>query len=143
MQADTTHMGWTSVLWIGANDCNVGFPDTIANIGAAVDELETNQFIIMTIINADNALTAVGGEYYDELIAVNDYIITTYPNNHIDIRGYLLSEYDPAVDLDVIDYELGQTPFSLRIASDNVHLNNYGNALVIKRIRDFIAEKGW
>ena len=130
----------SAVLWMGAN--NINSPAQVkADIAAAYAHTKTlsRRVLILTCIGNDTVVT--GTSAHNALTDVNNWILTQYPDNSVDIYSYLRSKYDPASPQDVSDYKNGIIPSSLR--SDLVHLNAAGNRHVADRIYEFFVSHGW
>jgi len=125
------------VIWAGRG--NASAVDQVkADITAMVNSLGGNpNFIVLTVLNGEYGATEYsGGTLYANIIAINNWIVATYPNNSIDIRSYLVSQYNASVPQDVIDFGHDLVPSSLRY--DSLHLNAAGNLLVAQKVSAFI-----
>lgn len=131
---------WPTVLWMGRNN----FYDPVQvkkDIASSVAFLKSNPklFLVLSILNAEGEIK--GTERYTTLTRLNADLHAQYPNNFIDIRSYLVSQYDPSSPQDVVDFQNDVVPTSLR--RDQVHLNTKGNILVGKKLSEFIQSKAW
>ncbi len=131
-----------NIFWLGRNN----FGDTLqvkADIAAAVAFLnpQNNKFIILSILNGDYPSERADGGDYDKIIELNNDLQLLYPDNYIDIRSYLINQYNPEDAQDIIDFNNNVVPSSLR--SDNLHLNTTGYDLVALEVFNFIEEHGW
>lgn len=119
----------TCVFWFGRN--NVGSPtmqtDVLAALASAVANLSHSRYLIMTVLNATTE--PIGNANYNAIIALNNAILSTYPNNSLDIRTILATEPN------------GTIPVALM--SDTVHLNATGYASVASNVATFLDAKGW
>jgi len=134
------HDSWVNVIWMGRN--NSYKPDEVkTDIAKAVAFLKTNpkQFVVLGITNA--ASEPVGSSQYTTITKLNQDLAATYPNNFIDIRAYLVSQYDPTNAQDITDHANDVVPTSLR--RDPLHLNAKGDQVVAKKVAEFIQAKGW
>ena len=130
----------TAVIWMGAN--NIGQTSQVeADIKAAFDHVKTltKRVLVLTCIGNESAI--VGTTNYASQTAVNAWILKEYPNNSVDIYTYLRSKYNPALPQDVIDYNNGITPASLRV--DAIHLNSTGYNHVADKVYEFFKTNGW
>jgi lysophospholipase L1-like esterase len=145
--ADTTHRHDVTLLWMGRN--NLEDPSRIrADVAAAVRALGTSHFVILAILNGDIYGTeAKGAPGYDKIIALNRSFALAYPRNYLDIRSYLVSQYDPTNPQDVQDHLRDIPPSSLRAhwngGIDLLHLSPEANAKVAARAAAFIQDRGW
>jgi lysophospholipase L1-like esterase len=140
MQADTAHRDWISVLWYGHN--NFTKERVAGDVAHSIARLAPNNhaFIVMSMLNWAN-LDERGTTRYDGIMKVNAELAATYPDNFIDMHGYLVSLYQPDNPLDVLDHNNDLYPRSLRF--DDIHPNEAGADAIARKIRDFIAAKGW
>jgi lysophospholipase L1-like esterase len=131
---------WINIFWMGNN--NIPDSTTVkSDIATAVGFLKAThkKYIVMSITN--NSSRIKGTADYQIIIDLNQYLATRYPDNYLDIRSYLVSQYDPTNSQDVLDFQNDLTPSSLRV--DGIHLNTKGYGLIAKRISEFILAKGW
>jgi lysophospholipase L1-like esterase len=108
--------------------------DDVANMVAALPA--PKRFVVLGVTTADFPEEYVGQSGYNLIIAVNEALRSAYPGNFIDIRSFLLTQYDPRNPQDVRDQANGIPPSSLR--SDQIHLSPRGYALVAQRVARFI-----
>jgi len=137
MLADTARLGNTVVIWAGRNNFN--FPNTVkADIAAMIAALtEPRRFLVLSILNASTD----SGADKAAIIALNTELAALYPNNYLDIRAYLVSQYDPGTAQDVIDFANDVPPSTLRF--DHIHLNTAGYLKVAQQVEAFFSAKGW
>jgi hypothetical protein len=134
--ASNTH-DFITIIWAGRNNHD-SVATVEADIASMVAALGTNSnFLILSVLNGEIVDEYLGGSSYTNIIAINDYLATTYPNNYYDIRSYLVSQYDPNVPQDVIDLGHDIVPSSLR-GSSTIHPNAVGSQLVANQIQTFI-----
>lgn len=112
-----------------------------ADIAKMVELHSDGRFIISNISGFYGSVWQFGGDKYNDMVDVNAWILATYPDNNIDIYGYLLTQGDGSAD-DIADVAVGLLPRSLRI-EDGGHLNAAGSALWAAKVNEFIATKGW
>ena len=138
--ADTEHRDWISVYWYGHN--NFTKEAVPGDIAASIAALAPNNkaFIVMSMLNwADDGER--GTASYADIMRVNGELAAQYPDNFIDIHGYLVSLYQPDNPQDVQDHNNDLVPSSLRF--DRIHLNGAGCDAVAARIKSFIAARQW
>jgi hypothetical protein len=132
---------WINVFWIGTN--NAGYePDRVlSDAQAAVSFLRkpAKRFVVMSVLN--NSASTIGTDVYLKITNLNEQLKATYPENFIDIRRYLISQYDPSSAQDLADVANDVVPSSLR--SDTIHLNTKGYGLVAQQVAAFIGSHGW
>jgi len=127
-------------IWAGRN--NRTDPTTIkADIAAMVGVLSTAKFVVISVLNGDNAVEYSGQAQHILITQLNSDLAATYPDNYIDLRSYLVTQYNPSNPQDVTDFERDIVPSSLRY--DDQHLNVTGNHLAAGYIAEWISVKGW
>jgi len=147
LRADTSHRHDVTVLWMGRN--NYADPARVeSDVAAAVKSLRTDRFIVLSILNGDfDGYEAKGAPGYETIMAINRLLAFKYPTHFLDIRGYLVSLYDPSDPEDVRNHQDDIPPSSLRAhwngGIDFLHLSPEANSKVAKRIAQFITQKGW
>ncbi|MEJ7930930.1 hypothetical protein WG922_13195 [Ramlibacter sp. AN1015] len=140
--ADETHRDWINVFWYGHN--NQTEADQIrADIAASVAHLEpgNDRFVVMSVVNQATSREVRGGTDYRGILALNESLAATYPQNYLDIRSYLVQQYDRDRPQDAADFANDVVPSSLRY--DHIHLLVEGSRVVSRRLKAFIDEKGW
>jgi hypothetical protein len=133
---------WVTIFWMGTN--NPTQPEQIkADIAASVSALApgNDRFLILAILNKDRPEELRGGEVYNMIVQLNRDLAAIYPGNYLDIRAYLVGQFNPALAQDVADAQNDVIPSSLRF--DEIHLNNDGSVLVAKKVKEFLDAKGW
>lgn len=137
---DTAHRDWITVLWYGRN--NFTEPEVVkSDIAASVAHLEpgNDRFVVLSVING--AREPRGTAAYSVLDQLNAQLAARYPDRYIDVRRFLVEQYDPAATKDVADHAADVVPSSLR--ADDLHLTRRGCMLVAQRVKEFIEAKGW
>lgn len=133
-----------AIFWMGRNGFIWQTPESIMdNIRLCVDHLEGKhkKFLVLTVPNADEETEYRDEVNYKKMKALNDSIITFFPDNYLDIRSILVNSYDPNNPQDIVDFERDIPPSSLR--ADHIHLNDKGNAIVANAVYEVIKLKGW
>jgi hypothetical protein len=127
------------VLWMGRN--NIGSPAQVAaDVQASITQIKTltKRFAVLTVCN--DAADIVGTAAYNNIATINANLAALYPDNVVDIRGYLLTKGNGSGQ-DNTDVANGVTPTSLR--ADSLHLNSTGNAHVADLVYAFFFARGW
>lgn len=140
--ADTDHRDWVTILWMGHN--NVTQPEQIkADIAASVAHLASgnNRFIVLAVLNEGNGLEDRGSPNYNIIMKLNSDLAATYPQNFLDIRSFMVSQFDPNSPQQVDEFQRDLPSSSLRF--DAIHLTGSGDEVVGRRIIAFIQSKGW
>ena len=120
-----------------------------ANVDAMVDFAErSGRNIILLSLTADNYSTEfLGGIRYTRILELNNHWSQKYPNYYargndgLDLRETLVSNYNPAIAQDVIDYGHDITPSSLR--SDDRHPNTVGYGIYASVAYEFRQRRGY
>ena len=135
----------TTTIWAGRN--NFTDPTTVkADIAAMVAALGHSRFVVLGIINMNRSDEWITGNNYPIITQLNADLAATYPDNFIDIRSYLISQYNPGDPTDVTDHGNDVVPTSLHLvyqdaSVDALHLNFTGYGLVAQKIKDFIQTR--
>lgn len=125
-----------TVIWVGRNNYTQT-TQILANVADMVAALPApKRFVVLGITTADFPNEYVGQSGYNLIIAVNEALRSAYQGNFIDIRSFLLTQYDPRNPQDLRDQANGIPPSSLR--SDQIHLSARGYALVAQRVARYI-----
>lgn len=93
----------------------------------------------------------LGTSDYTTNIALNDSIRVKYPDNYVEVTAPTTAEMDyikyTPTSQDLTDISLGVFPTGMRRVNsgvvDNVHLNEFGNAILGVRIADMLKKYGW
>jgi lysophospholipase L1-like esterase len=127
-----------NVFWVGHN--NFFDPQAvIADTGRCVDFLDSDRFIVLSLLNTGNE--PPGSDPYLRKTQINDALAARYPDRYLDVRRILVERYDPERADDVADHANDAPPASLR--SDEEHLNAAGYAVIADAVAAFIRSKGW
>ncbi len=129
-----------TIIHAGRN--NVTDPVKIkSDIASMVAALNHSNFLVVSIFTGEFAEEHKGASLYNTITTTNAELSALYPNNYIDLRGYIVGCFNPSIEQDVIDNRNDVTPSSLR--SDPIHLNLAGNRLAANFIEQLIIRKGW
>ena len=119
------------IIWSGRNNYNA--PATVkADIAAMVAHMTTTNYLIMGILNGNYASEIKGQSGYNTITTLNADLAATYGDKFLDIRRLLVDSYNPASNLDVIDFNNDIVPSSLR--ADNIHLTAAGYGIVAQKV---------
>lgn len=119
MLAAKNMYGHTDVFWAGRDDFKQpSDPESqiLANIASMVNVLTSSpkRYLILSVPNGDGIWDLKGTQDYNRIMALNSALAAAYPDHYLDIRSYLVSQYDPTQPLDVFDHEHDVWPASLR-----------------------------
>jgi lysophospholipase L1-like esterase len=139
--ADSAHTNWINVFWYGHNNPTAA-AQIKADIAASVAHLASGNtsFIVMSVVNQDPREVR-GTPGYQILIALNNELAATYPQNYLDIRAFLVQQSNPGDWQEAQDLQEDVPASSLRF--DAIHLNGHGSEMVARRIKEYIEAKGW
>jgi lysophospholipase L1-like esterase len=120
MLAATNMYGDTDVFWAGRNDYKQpSDPESqiLSNIASMVNALTSSpqKYLVLSVPNGDGIWDLKGTQDYNRIMALNSALAAAYPHHYLDIRSYLVSQYDPTQPLDVFDHENDVWPASLRV----------------------------
>ena len=106
----------TVIIWAGRD--NFGTPAQVqSDIAAMVASLPPSaKFLILGVLNEEGELS--GTVDYQEVVSLNAALASTYGPNFLDMRSYLVSQYDPSNPVDLIDFANDVPPYSLRAQSN-------------------------
>jgi lysophospholipase L1-like esterase len=122
MLAATNMYGDTDVFWAGRNNYKQPLPSDpepqiLSDIASMVNALTSSpkKLLVLSVPNGDGIWDLKGTQDYNRIMALNSALAAAYPNNYLDIRSYLVSQYDPTNLLDLFDHENDVWPASLRV----------------------------
>lgn len=121
---------WPTIIWAGRN--NYTDPTSVkADIASMVASLGHSHFIVLSILNgaSEGATTTA----YAQIAALNNDLASTYGNHYLDIRSYLVSQYNPNNPEDVVDFAADVPPASLRY--DFLHPNTTGYSKIAQYLQ--------
>jgi lysophospholipase L1-like esterase len=132
MLADKEKHTYNTIIWAGRN--NYLEPEKVkADIASMVAALGHKRYLVLGLINGSfGANEDVFGAGHDAIMKLNGELYTIYKDHYINIHAYLLSQYDPTSNVDLVNHTDDVVPTSLR--SDQLHLNAKGNLKVAERI---------
>jgi lysophospholipase L1-like esterase len=131
MLKDTALYKYPTIIWAGRNNYWQG--ETVKkDIAAMIAKLNHTNYLVLGIINAESTGEYKGTPNYQAITALNDQLAQIYGDHYIDIRAFLVSQYNANYAADVKDHEKDVVPISLR--ADSLHLNFKGYQLVAKKI---------
>jgi lysophospholipase L1-like esterase len=136
--ASTGTLNWTTIIWAGRNDFATLTPCT-TDISNMVAALGTNtNYVVLSVLNAQGE--GIGTTAYTEIANLNASLSNSwYPSGHyLDVRHALVTNYNPNLPQDVIDFNDDIPPNSLAYAGQ-VHLNAAGYTLLAGWVAKFIT----
>jgi lysophospholipase L1-like esterase len=114
------------IIWAGRNN----YPDATtikADIATMIAMLPHKNYLVLGITNS-NPGEPIGNSGYTQIVTLNNDLSILYQGRFLDVRKWLVANYNQLLPQDVIDFGLDVPPTSL--LSDNIHLNNKGYRLV-------------
>jgi hypothetical protein len=104
----------------------------IADIARIVDSLDTDKYLVFSVLNGDTLNERSGHGGYDTIIALNNRLSAIYGSHYFDSRAYLVSQYNPGNATDVTNHTNDVPPSTLRIDWESP--NTAGNTLLRTQI---------
>ena len=139
------------VIWSGRNNNpqQDGYISTIkADISSMIMFLDeyNKQYLVISVCNGSRQTEGIGSDVYSNIISLNNELHSTFGENYIDLRKYMVEQaiFDaeiPPTNEDLNDIASDCIPTSLR--HDNVHFNAIGYKMAGKYIADIIRKKDW
>jgi hypothetical protein len=140
MLADTDKYDNEVFIWAGRN--NYASPETVkSDIATMVAAVTSGRYAVLSIFNGNTGTELLGGNSYNIIAQLNADLSALYGDNFIDLRSYIVSQYNPDQVQDVSDFANDLPPTSLR--TDYLHLNQYGNHVAAKYLWTWMLERGW
>jgi hypothetical protein len=140
MLADTDKYDNEVFIWAGRN--NYASPETVkSDIATMVAAVTSGRYAVLSIFNGNTGTELLGGNSYNIIAQLNADLSALYGDNFIDLRSYIVSQYNPDQVQDVSDFANDLPPTSLR--TDYLHLNQYGNHIAAKYLWTWMLERGW
>ncbi|OGX91100.1 hypothetical protein BEN49_05515 [Hymenobacter coccineus] len=129
MVADVAKHTWPTIIWVGRNDA--GNPAQVqASIAAMVAALAHTDYLVLSVCNGEGE--GKGTAAYGQITTLNSALAQTYGRHYLNVRSYLVSEYDPNDAQDTADYTADIPPHSLR--QDFLHPNVAGSDLIAQYV---------
>jgi hypothetical protein len=119
MLATTNRYSDTDVFWAGQRQLQAALEPAVAGTFRHCLDGECANLFAQKIPRTERPkrgrhLGHKGDSGLHRIMALNSALAAAYPNNYLDIRSYLVSQYDPTNPLDVFDHENDVWPASLR-----------------------------
>ena len=128
--------GRAAIIWVGRN--NYGYPEQVeADIATMVRKLGHNRYLILGVLNGDEWNEWKGNPGHRLIVFLNNDLAKIYGNHFIDVRSYLVSNFDKTSHADSVNRANDVVPGSLR--DDFLHLNNKGYKIVAEKIYERIT----
>lgn len=112
-QALTSSYNFATTIWAGRNNYSSS-AQVQSDIAAMVAALTTQEYLVLSIINGEYSNEWSGQSGYNQIIALNAALASTYGSHYLDVRAMLVAAYNPANPVDVIDHANDVPPFTLR-----------------------------
>lgn len=113
----------SEVMWWGRNNATAT-AQVQADVADGVAHLGHTRYLVMSIINGDYPTEQAGQSGYNAIVTLNNDLSATYsPSGHYwDDREWLVSRYNPANPVDVLNHANDVVPYSLRAVDSNTTL---------------------
>lgn len=103
-----------TLIWSGRNNYSQS-AQVQFDIATMVATLTNPNYIVLSIINGEYATSEyIGGAGYNQIVALNAALASTYGPRYLDVRSLLVAAYNPANGADVLDHANDVPPFTLR-----------------------------
>lgn len=133
--------GDIAIIWAGRNN----FRQTSiveSDIASMVATLKVpKRYLILSILNSNTPEEWKEQPDYRSIMKLNADLAETYRDHYLDIRTFLVSQYDPNSAADLADHEHDVPPTSLRY--DAVHLNAEGYTEVAEEVCTKLQSLGY
>ena len=135
----------TQLIWAGRNDTVPRVATTLANIASIVGMSTTGKAVVLSVLNMSTEIMGTAG--YNDIIAINAALSTTFGAQYLDVRSYLASAQAltdaglTATGQDTTDIANGVIPTQLRI--DSLHLTAAGYTLVASQVQTKLTALGY
>jgi lysophospholipase L1-like esterase len=135
---------WIHIIRLGQND---GYDQTqvMPALAAIVNNLKSLNIRYLIISETGKSTEILGSAAHTTMLNCNAAMQSAYPNEYVELRNYLVSQYNPTIPQDVTDHSNDVIPSSLRV--DDTHNNNAGYDLTEQYIATIspnsLAAKGW
>ena len=143
-EAEWTGYGGDDVIrcfWLGRNNYSSG-AQVQSDIAVAVAAFPAgSKYLVLSICNGEYSNEYTGQSGHTAMVALNASLAATYGDRYLDVRSYLVGEYDPNTPQDVTDYGRDIVPSTLR--ADNIHHNDSGQGHVADCVHAKIIALGW
>lgn len=128
MLAAPQYWNYPTIFWVGRNNINqqATIMADLAAMVAALASVGNTNFLILSVTNGENEGNPSAA--YTFITNINAAIAAAYPANYVNIRSYLVSQFNPAIPQDVIDHAADTTPYSLR--RDDIHFTDFAYNLI-------------
>lgn len=143
---DSAHRDWITVFWVGHNDIRIDSTAGPANIKAELASMVARlapgngAYLVLSVVN--NASEARrGSAQYDAVMRLNAELLALYPLNWFDMRGFMVSQFDPGNPQQLADFQADVPSSNLRF--DDIHLTGYGADIVARRLKQELDRRGW
>lgn len=142
--ADTQRRDWISLFWYGHNNMTQD-PATAgaqikSDLAASIARLAPGtKFLVLSVVN--NAESPRGSARYQAVMQLNSELAALYPRNFLDIRSFLVNQYDPSNAQQRAEFEQDLPSSSLRF--DLIHFTYFGSDLVAKWLKQQVEARGW
>ncbi|WP_324671976.1 GDSL-type esterase/lipase family protein [Hymenobacter sp. GOD-10R] len=130
MLADAEKRTWPSIIWAGRNDTRDQLAQTQANIATMVANLTHTNYLVLSVFNGDGE--GKGTYAYQQILALNAALAKTYGSHYLDVRSYMVTQYNTSSSQDAVNFTADIPPVSLR--QDFLHPNNAGSDLIANYI---------
>jgi len=130
MLADAQKRTWPAIIWAGRNDSRDQIAQTEANIASMVANLTHTNYLVISVFNGEGE--GKGTYAYSQIKTLNSDLAKTYGTHYLDVRSYMVSQYNTSSAQDAAFYTADIPPASLR--QDFLHPNTAGSDVIANYI---------
>ncbi len=136
-----------NVLWVGRN--SVSDPSGVqTDVNSMISALtDPKKFVILSVMNASGE--GIGHAFYTNIMSLNNYMATTYPDNYLDVRAHIMSScnaigpsnttgWHASTTQDLIDCAADVPPSSLRV--DATHYSETGYRIIAEYLWSYMQD---
>ena len=110
---DQPYAGSFDVIWSGRNDYSSGL--VLSNIQKMVGALNNpTQYLVLSVLNGNYPSEVSGQSNFATVVNLNSALAAAFSGHYLDIRSLLIANYNPWNPEDVLDFNNGVVPSSLR-----------------------------
>jgi len=131
--ANTSQRDNAVLIWSGKNNFNQ-ISTIVSDIRSMVDLLDHNNYIVLSVFNSDIPTQYQGTADYNTILALNAALEVEFGDHYLNVRDFIISQYNPSLPADVLAHSRDVPPPSLMF--DETHMNSAGNILAAQFVVD-------
>jgi hypothetical protein len=113
---DTPYAKYLPIFWEGRNNFRLNIvPAILPDIAAQVAKVPSGtDYLVLSLTNNNWQTDWSGAVEYNQIVAINSQLASTYKSHYVDVRTPLVAAYDPTSILDLSDNAHDEVPTSMR-----------------------------